>query len=104
VNYLYFANISSKKLFQNHTAHTTKNDVQNALLDDYKKHSISSISSIYKKALLESDFLLPDGIALQIFYALAHKLGHIKSDISKLQNLNGTDFSLDFLMYLKKKF
>jgi exopolysaccharide biosynthesis WecB/TagA/CpsF family protein len=41
---------------------------------------------------------------LQIFYTLAHKLGRIKTGISKLQNLNWTDFSLDFLLYLKNKF
>ena len=104
VNYLYFANISSKKLFENHTTHLGKQDFQNALLDDYKKHSIASISSLYKRAILDSDFLLPDGIALQIYYALASKLNLIKSDVSKLQNLNWTDFSLDFLHYIKNKF
>jgi hypothetical protein len=88
VNYLYFANISSKKLFQNHNTNLRKQDFENALLDDYKKHSINLISSLYRKAILESDFLLPDGIALQIFYTLAHKLGRIKTGISKLQNLN----------------
>ena len=42
----------------------------------------------YKKLILKSDFLLPDGIALQIYYYCANLFGVIKSDKKWLPNLN----------------
>jgi UDP-N-acetyl-D-mannosaminuronic acid transferase (WecB/TagA/CpsF family) len=42
----------------------------------------------YKKLILKSDFLLPDGIALQVYYYCANIFGVIKSDKKWLPNLN----------------
>lgn len=71
VNYLYFANATKHKLFENQ-----ENNLQ--------------IS--FKKALLKSDFILTDGIALQVFY---YFVSILNKDISRawLENLNGTDLS-----------
>ncbi len=70
VHYLYFANI-----------------IANNLLKDEK--------SEYFQALKNADFLLPDGIALQLFYEKKYN--------KKLHNLNGTDFSVQFLSCFKEK-
>jgi UDP-N-acetyl-D-mannosaminuronic acid transferase (WecB/TagA/CpsF family) len=51
---------------------------------------------LYYAALSDSDILLPDGIALQTFYRLAHK--------KRLTNLNGTDFCPYFLEHAKEKY
>jgi UDP-N-acetyl-D-mannosaminuronic acid transferase (WecB/TagA/CpsF family) len=59
---------------------------------------------IYKQHLLESDFLLPDGIALQVFYFIARLLRRIKSKIYRLPNLNGTDFFPYFIKETKKRY
>lgn len=66
VNFLYFANIEANKLF------------------DENRKNIS-----YEKALINWDFLLPDGIALQLVYQRTK--GH------KVPNLNWTDFTPIFL-------
>ena len=97
INYIYFANITGKKIFDKSSSVINKNDFEYMLLDKYKTLKKSDISYNYKQSLLESDFLLPDWIALQLFYWLAVKLKRINSDISWLSNLNGTDFCLSFL-------
>jgi len=48
------------------------------------------------------DCLLPDGIALQIFYHLAQKQFNLPT--KKLSNLNWTDFVPNFLDELKKRY
>lgn len=84
VNFIYFSNIVSQNLF------CDKNKTE-------KERE-------YKKILLKSDYLLPDGIALQIFYACAKILHRIESTCTWLPNLNGTDFIPFFLSEIKKKF
>ena len=85
VNFLYFAVIASQNLFED--GEKTEKEKE------------------YKKILLKSDFLLPDGIALQLFYAFARLCGKVKSPHPYwLKNLNGTDFVPYFLSDLKKKY
>lgn len=102
-NYLYFANITGKHLFDNEKKEVNKLLFEEALKDDYKMLSPKFISSSYKKALLESDILLPDGIALQIFYRIAYKRKKIKTKRPRLENLNGTDFWLFFMDWLQSE-
>lgn len=85
VHFLYFANIVRTKLF---VAPSDKNIQQER----------------YRQALLQWDVLLPDGIALQIFYRCANILGKIKSPRPWLVNCNGTDFTLPLLQSLHKKY
>lgn len=104
INYIYFANIAGKKIFDtNLLSWFGKKSFENMLLAEYKTLSVNDISYNYKQALLDSDFLLPDGIALQIFYWLAAKLKRITSKVSSLANLNGTDFCLSFLDKLSQE-
>lgn len=84
VNFIYFANIVSQRLFE--------------------EQSKTEKEREYKKILLKSDFLLPDGIALQVFYFFATLFWRIKSSCSWLPNLNGTDFVPYFLWEVKKKY
>lgn len=84
INFLYFANIVSHNLFSD----KDKTEKQRE----------------YKKILLKADFLLPDGIGLQLFYSLAKVMGKIQSPITWLQNLNGTDFTPYLLQSIKKKY
>ncbi len=96
VNYLYFAPISLHHLFDISSSDIDIPKFKNALLEDYRDIQIEKISSIYKHTLLSWDILLPDGIALQMFYFLAyHKW---------IKNLNWTDFCPYFLSYLRDKF
>jgi N-acetylglucosaminyldiphosphoundecaprenol N-acetyl-beta-D-mannosaminyltransferase len=85
INFLYFAPIVSQQLFSD-----PKNKTET--------------QKEYKKILLKSDYLLPDGIALQIFYYLANVFGSITSPRKWLKNLNGTDFTPYFLEEVKKKY
>lgn len=103
INYLYFANISGKSIFNNYSSWVDKKRFKNMLLPEYKKLQKKDISSNYKKALLASDFLLPDWIALQVFYWLAVKLNKISSKNACLNNLNWTDFCLSFFDKLAKE-
>lgn len=103
LNYAYFANIVSKKLFEENKSDLDVFYFKELLLEDYKTTQDEDISSFYKKAILNSDFLLPDGIALQIFYFFARCFGKIKGNKYRLPNLNGTDFAPYFLDYLKNK-
>jgi len=93
VNYIYFANIAGKKLFKTYKLDSDPGAFKNLLLAGYKRFSLDKINGIYKQALIDWDLLLPDGIALQIYYYLARK--------KWLENLNGTDFAPFFLDYLK---
>lgn len=103
LNYAYFANIVSKKLFEENKSDLDVSYFKELLLENYKKTQDEDISAYYKKSILDSDFLLPDGIALQIFYFFARRFGKIKSKKYRLPNLNGTDFAPYFLDYLKNK-
>ncbi|HCY20677.1 TPA: hypothetical protein DIC40_02265 [Patescibacteria group bacterium] len=60
VHYLYFANITGKKLFDNYTVSFEKEQFKEALKDDYKILSKAVISTAYKQALLDGDLVLPD--------------------------------------------
>ncbi len=92
VDYLYFANIYGKRVFDVYSDDISESFFQDAVLDDYKKAPISSVRSLYQSSLMHADFLLPDGIALQIFTYLALRRWP--------SNLNGTDFAPYFLEYL----
>ena len=103
----------------------TKDDAVNALLDVYDHQHYCIVSylyfapivthrvfagpqntnqKIYKQHLLENDFLLMDGIALQVFYYIARLLGRIKTKKYWLPNLNGTDFFPYFIQQVKKRY
>ena len=85
VNFIYFSQLVSQHVFSPTRDKTEK-------------------EKEYKKILLKSDFLLPDGIALQIFYYLATVFRAIDSDKKRLPNLNGTDFTPYFLNNIKLKY
>jgi UDP-N-acetyl-D-mannosaminuronic acid transferase (WecB/TagA/CpsF family) len=85
INFIYFANVVSQEVFSESKDKTEK-------------------QKEYKKILLKSDFLLPDGIAVQVFYYLACLLGVIHSPRYRLENLNGTDFTPFFLEEIKKRY
>lgn len=74
VNFLYFANAMQFRLFED---------------EDQKKNSE------YENFLVDSDILLPDWIALQIFYWLSCHVW--------IKSINGTDFLPFFLHYLQNK-
>jgi UDP-N-acetyl-D-mannosaminuronic acid transferase (WecB/TagA/CpsF family) len=65
------------------------------LLQDYKQKSLEQVRKAYQDTIQDADLVLPDGIALQIFYFLAKK--------KRLSNLNGTDFAPYLLQALVKK-
>ena len=85
VNFIYFSQIVSQKVFSSAKKKTEK-------------------EKEYKKLILKSDFLLPDGIALQIFYYCATLFWSIKSTKNRLPNLNWTDFTPYFLNNIKQKY
>lgn len=66
------------------------------MLAEYKNMNIQGVYKVYQQAILDADVVLPDGIALQIFYFLAKK--------KWLNNLNGTDFCPYFLSYVKEEY
>lgn len=84
VNFLYFAIIVAQKLFDTHKKTVTQKE--------------------YKKIILKSDFLFPDGIALQLYYYIARLFHKVSSPVYRLNNLNWTDFVPYFLDYIKTKF
>ncbi len=94
VDYLYFANVAGKKLFDTYHVSYSAADFRQALLADYKIMNINWILASYQHAILDADLVLMDGIALQIFYFLAKK--------KRIPNLNGTDFCPYFLSYVKE--
>lgn len=85
VNFLYFAQIVSQHVFSTAKKKTEK-------------------EKEYKKILLKWDFLLPDGLSLQTFYRMANMFWVIKSERTRLPNLNWTDFTPYFLDYTKQKY
>ena len=85
VNFIYFSQIVSQHIFSPTRKKTEK-------------------EKEYKKLLLKADFLLPDGIALQIFYYCAVLFWAIKSDKKRIPNINWTDFTPYFLNDLKQKY
>lgn len=85
VNFIYFAQLVSFHVFSAPKKRTDK-------------------EKEYKKILLKWDFLLPDWIALQVFYYLANFFKVIKSEKKRLPNINWTDFTPYFLDNLKQKY
>ena len=85
VNYIYFSQLVSQKVFSSAKKKTEK-------------------EKEYKKLILKADFLLPDGIALQIFYYLAAVLWRVNTDKKRIPNLNWTDFTPYFLNDTKQKY
>ena len=83
VNYLYFSSIVGQKLFCK-----TANQEQ-------KK---------FRQFLMDSNFLFPDGIALQFFYLIARIRWLVKGPRYRLKNLNGTDFFPYFFKRLQQKY
>jgi exopolysaccharide biosynthesis WecB/TagA/CpsF family protein len=79
INFLYFANIVKNKL---------------------PKRKKTMPQKTYYHNITKSDFLLPDGIALQAFYKVASILGY--SSNTALPNHNGTDFVPYFLQKSQK--
>lgn len=73
MDYLYFANITAKKLFEPHHIAYPVEDFREALLADYKNMNAHGIYAVYQQAILDADVVLMDGIALQLFYFLAKK-------------------------------
>lgn len=71
VNYLYFANCTKHRIFENQD---------------------TDIQLKFKKSLLNSDFLLTDGIALQVYAYLVSFFDRLVSR-NWLENLNWTDLS-----------
>ena len=85
VNFIYFSQLVSQKVFSSAKKKTEK-------------------EKEYKKLILKADFLLPDGIALQIFYYCAVLFWVVKSDKKWIPNLNWTDFTPYFLNDTKQKY
>ena len=85
VNYIYFSQLVSQHVFSPAKKKTEK-------------------EKEYKKLILKADFLLPDWIALQLFYYLANVFNAVKSEKKWLQNLNWTDFTPYFLNNTKQKY
>ena len=86
VNFIYFSQIVSQHVFSATNNKRTEKEKE------------------YRKLILKSDFLLPDWIALQVFYYLANFFKAIDSDKRWLPNLNWTDFTPHFLNSIKQKF
>jgi N-acetylglucosaminyldiphosphoundecaprenol N-acetyl-beta-D-mannosaminyltransferase len=85
VNFIYFSQIVSQHVFSSTKKRTEK-------------------EKEYRKLILKADFLLPDWIALQIFYYLAVLFRRVESDKKRLPNLNWTDFTPYFLNNLKQNY
>jgi len=67
-----------------------------ASLSKYIIYDKNNENEAYKKALLNSDFLLPDGIALKLYLKYKYKK-------NMQENLNWTDFTPYFINYLQDK-
>ncbi len=96
LDYLYFANINSKRLFDHHDVVYKLSSFRDALLEDYRLIDMPVIHKVYQDAILDADVVLPDGIALQMFYYFFAK--------KRIRNLNGTDFCPYFLSYIKEHY
>ncbi len=82
-NFIYFAVIEQQKLFSNWKKTTEQKE--------------------YKKYILNSDFLFPDGMALQTYWRMANWFW-FKLPTKRLPNLNWTDFIPYFLDEAKKRY
>ena len=82
-NFIYFAVIEQQKLFSNWKKTTEQKE--------------------YKKYILNSDFLFPDGMALQTYWMMANWFW-FKLPTKRLTNLNWTDFIPYFLDEAKKRY
>lgn len=85
VNFLYFSIVTAQKLFEENSKKTAN-------------------QKEYKKAIMNADFLLPDWIALQVYYFFAVLFTRIKSATHMLANLNWTDFVPYFIKNITKKY
>ena len=85
VNFIYFSQIVSQKVFSSARKKTEK-------------------EKEYKKLILKSDFLLPDWIALQVFYYFAALFRAINTEKNRIPNVNWTDFTPYFLNDIKQKY
>ncbi len=85
INFLYYAQIHAQQLFET-------------------KKKKSEIQQEYAQMLLKGDFLLPDGMALQLLYRYLSRFKFINSHTTKLPNLNGTDFTPFFLKEIAKEY
>jgi len=94
VDYLYFAQVGGQRLFDAQLGQVDPARFKHVLLPDYKTIDTHVIRSAYKQAIQNADMVLPDGIALQIFYFLGFR--------KRLHNLNGTDFCPAFLEHVHK--
>ncbi len=83
-NFIYFAIIKIQKLFESDKSKKTTRQKE------------------YKKSIMKWHFLLPDGIALQLFYNILSKKYSLPT--AQLPNLNGTDFVPYFLDEIKKRY
>jgi exopolysaccharide biosynthesis WecB/TagA/CpsF family protein len=86
VNFVYFATLSA---FINHDLHHTA-----LTMKDQK----------YYDALMAGDFILPDGIALQLLRYRLKKAHKIHQHEKRLPNHNGTDFMPYFLETLRHEY
>lgn len=93
VDYMYFANVAGKRLFDTYRIPFVVDDFRDLLLSGYKTIDKNIIYSCYQKSILDANVVLIDGIALQLFYYLDQK--------KWIPNLNGTDFCPYFLSYVK---
>lgn len=94
VDYLYFAQIGAQRIFDTQKGNTEPGRFKNVLLPDYKQIDTCAIRTAYKQAITHADIVLPDGIALQLFYFFGFR--------KRLHNLNGTDFCPAFLEHVHK--
>jgi len=113
VHFLYFAPIVAQQIFEltleerKKIFYKEKYPASRKLL--HGKMQNATLAT-YKDSLLDADFVLPDGIALQLFYFVARLTKKIYLDESNhkypffLKNLNGTDFIPYFLEELKRQY
>lgn len=81
VNFLYFANAMQFHLFE---------------------EAVDEKDVAYKDSLERADFLLPDGIALQLWHYISYKTEDRKR--AWVSNLNGTDLTPKLLFYLTEHY
>ena len=93
INFLYYAQIHAQQLFEEQSSHPKK----------WEKPNETKQRKQYAEILEKGDYLLPDGIALQLLYRYLTTFWFIQSTTSNLPNLNGTDFTPFFLKETAKK-
>lgn len=105
VHFLYFANAIKQQLFDTNVIPTVVEG--SPRIDQDLSTSLRSAQDDvggYRHTLTQADFLLPDGIALQTYYAAAVLLGRIQSTRTWLANCNGTDLTLPLLNTVQKTY